>query len=233
MKQFLRPLLLVTVLIPFAGHAQKVNDAQLWENIYMEKTLSKKMVIHLNHEGRITDNISRFNYGYLDLGVTRKMKKYFRLSADYVYVRKKSFDNYIANRHQVYVAGTLRKKIGDLSISDRNMLQMEWQNPFSSVNGKQGELYYRNKVTLRYEGRDVTPYVAAEHYLSLIYSDAYGPQWDRGRYYLGLFYRFSAANAIEGYYMMERHMNVNEPSVNWVIGIGYEHSFYGGFMGKW
>jgi hypothetical protein len=231
MKHLLRWAL---VMMPALAFSQSVNDAQFWENIYLEKNISKKWIIHLNHEGRITDNISRFNYGYLDGGVTWKYKKSIRFSADYVFVRKRYFDGNIANRHQVYGTVTLRKKLGDLFVSDRNMMQWEWQNPFTSVGGRVPELYYRNKLTLRYDKWALSPYVAAEHYFSLVYYDAYGPQFDRGRYYLGAFYALSSVSAIEVYSMMEKHFNVNEPETNWVIGIGFEHAFYsGGLTGKW
>ena len=217
------------------------NDAQLWENIYLEKNIfSKKYIAHINHEGRITENNSQFHYAYLDAGLTYKFKKYLRFSADYVFLYKKTFD--INNtdfrnslRHQVYLDFVVRKKIHKKFIfSDRNMFQWEWDDIYSTPSGNVSQFYYRNKLTVKYDRGTLNPYIATEQYYSMVFYDKYGHQFDRSRYYLGVFYEMDAVNEFEAYYMLERHFNVDFPQNNWVIGIGFSHSFYsGGIMGKW
>src|ERR1051326_2391436 len=230
-------------LLLFCARAIKAqstyNDFQVWENIYLEKNLSKKFVAHLNHEGRITENATQFRYGYADFGVTWKFKKAIRFSADYVLLFKKTFNNEntgLVNsiRHQFYITATLRKKLNKVSLSDRNRLQWEWDDIVASVNGLVPQLYYRNKLTAKYDlGNNFAHYLAMEQYYSFISYDKYGHQFDRGRYYAGLFYQLNAVNELEGYFMMERHYDVNHPQVNWVLGFGFSHAFYGGLMGKW
>src|ERR1051325_3133636 len=238
MKKIITFSLLFFLSVFELGAQKAINDFQVWENIYLEKNLSKKSVAHFNHEGRITENATQFRYAYADFGVTWKFKKAVRFSADYVLLFKKTFNNEntgLTNsiRHQFYVTATFRKKLHKIFLSDRNMLQWEWDDIGTSVNGLVPQLYYRNKLTAKYDLGNLAPYFAVEQYYSFIYYDKYGHQFDRGRYYAGLFYQLNAVNELEGYFMMERHYDVNHPQVNWVVGFGFSHAFYGGLMGKW
>src|SRR4051812_12674451 len=67
----------------------QVKDAAVWENIYVEKSLTAKWNIHLNHEGRINQNVTQFYYGYADVGITYKWNKHVHLMADYVFLEKR------------------------------------------------------------------------------------------------------------------------------------------------
>src|SRR5437764_15138307 len=59
------------------------NDAQLWENIYLSKKISRMFSVTFNEEGRIRNNVSDFNYLYGDFGLLAKLSKRFRASVDY------------------------------------------------------------------------------------------------------------------------------------------------------
>ena len=79
------------LLICCSSHilAQGHDDAQLWQNIYFEKNLTRKFNIHINEEGRLTENYSRPSYIYADIGLTYKAGKYLHLSAAWVPIAKR------------------------------------------------------------------------------------------------------------------------------------------------
>ena len=66
----------------------QLNDAQLWENIYLEKNITKRWLVRMNHEGRISDNITNPNFYYFDIGVNYDYSKHFHFSLAYVIGQK-------------------------------------------------------------------------------------------------------------------------------------------------
>jgi hypothetical protein len=215
-------------------HAQK-NDAAVWENIYLEKQITPRFKIHLNHEGRITENITQFRYGYADFGVSYKFNKNFHTSIDYVFVEKYLDKSGLSYRHQYYISFTYKKKVDPFIIYFRQMFQDQVQDIYSSSLGKLPVYFSRSKVTIKCELNRYTPYIASELYVRL--SEPYsnnpesvsqpnGIHANRVRYFAGFFYELNKMNFVELYYMIEKHFNENDPLTNYVIGIGYAHEFY-------
>ena len=219
-------LVLASILFPMMLLAQ-TNDAQLWENIYIETDITQKFYAHFNHEGRITNNISQFNYGYGDIGLSYKLFKKDHLSLDYVFVIKNYENGKVSYRHQYYAANTFKKKINPFTLYWRIMYQVEYDDVNSTENGKNGDYYIRNKLTIKWKtpGRYI-PYIASELYYNADNDRKFGQQFDRLRTYAGCFYELNKIDMLEAYYLLEKHFQVNDPATNWVIGLGYDHLFY-------
>ncbi len=210
------------------GNYAQINDAALWENIYLEKNICPKINIHLNHEGRITNNITQFHFVYADLGLTYKVNKSFHVSLDYVLIEKKSVnknsEEIFTTGHQYYVALTYKKKIKPFTFSFRQILQGQFENVYSSDKGKVPSNYSRSKITIKYNLNRFTPYVASEIYYKLYNPRIY--QANRYRCFAGTFFQLNKVNEVEVYYLLEKHFNENNPKTNYVIGLGFAHFFY-------
>jgi hypothetical protein len=107
------------------------------------------------------------------------------------------------------------------------MYQQQYQDLYSSDLGRYPENYLRNKLTLKYSFQKYPfyrfePYLASELYYHMDNNNIYGPQFDRLRYFSGVFYSFNKSNKLELYYLIEKNFNINNPPTNYVIGIGYE-----------
>jgi hypothetical protein len=202
-------------------------DAQLWENFYIEKNLSQKICVHFNHEGRITDNISRFGFAYGDGGFSYKVSKELHLSLDYVFVVKKYYDQSISYRHQYYVSATWKQKLKPFVVYFREMFQGEYDDIFSTPTGTVPTWCLRTKVTAKYKNKTrFLPYTACELYYNMDGNNAFGHQFNRLRNYLGTFYSLDGINSLELYYMVEQNFAQPIPTSNWIIGVGFEHTFY-------
>src|SRR4051812_5189455 len=90
----------------------QTKDAAFWENIFLEKKIATNWTLHLNQEGRINQNISRFYYIYGDFGTTYRVNKHIRLMFDYVLAEKKVKSDIWSTRHQFYFAAQFRQKLG-------------------------------------------------------------------------------------------------------------------------
>ena len=211
--------------------SQVVYDAGLWENIYLEKKITSKWNVHLNHEGRVDQNMTRFYYAYADVGITYEFTKHVKVMGDYVFLEKlKNNNDYWSTRHQAYVALVLKQKIGSFAISDRTMFQVQYTDVYSSEHGMLPDYKLRNKLTIKYNNNSrYTYYIASEMYYKV---NSYnkvnlpqGRQIDRMRYFAGVFYELNKMNKIELYYLFENNFNINKPVNKSVIGIGYAHYF--------
>jgi hypothetical protein len=225
-------LFILLLVLNFSSFAQDrpVHDAQIWENISVSKDIFRNYNLHFNHEGRITNNASLFYYAYGDFGLTRILNKHFRITLDYVLVWKQTFTR-TSWRHQWYVAGTFKQKfLKRFQIDVRSMYQKQYQDIYSSDLGRYPDDYLRNKITLKYAFEHYpfyrfSPYLATESYYHLNNNNDYGPEFDRMRYFAGVYYSFSKQQALEFYYLIEKNFNINSPSVNFVTGIGYSFDF--------
>jgi hypothetical protein len=207
------------------GVSAQTKDAELWENLYLEKQLSHNYNIHFNHEGRMTNNISKFNYAYGDFGFTGKLIKNLKYSVDYVLVFKQT-QKRASTRHQWYVDLSYKIKMKPLELNLRSMFQQQVQDIRSSDDGSIPEDYFRNKATLKYQfgvypWYKFEPYMACEVYDFLDSNTKYQPGVNRIRYFMGVFYNVNKKNAIELYYLIENNFNINNPPINYVIGLGY------------
>lgn len=205
------------------------NDAQIWENVSVDKNLFRKWNLHFNHEGRIVDNASRFVYGYADLGLSYKFKKSLKFSADYVIVFKNT-DKRSSVRHQWYLDYTYKHKLGQLEMAWRNMFQQQVQDIYSSDFGAIPDNYLRNKFTFTYNFKkgflyNVKPYLATEFYYRVSNHDKDGYGFKRNRYYVGAFYTINKNAEVELYYLVEKNYNIIDPPTNYIAGIGFSKSF--------
>jgi hypothetical protein len=215
--------------------SSRVNDAALWENICLTKDIAPRWNFRFNHEGRINENMTRFYYAYGDFGISYKWNKHIHIAFDYVFIKKRLLSDFWSTRHQIYAALTLKQKIGPFVFYDRVMPQIQYSDIYSSKKGMVPDYYLRNKVTVKYNNFSrYTYYVAAELYYKLYgyykSSELRVSQFNRVRYFAGAFYELNKANAIELYFLYQRHFNINfsdsyNPSY-YVLGIGYTHSFY-------
>ena len=201
------------------------NDAQLWENISIDKDIFRRWNLNFNHEGRIVDNASRFVYGYGDFGLAFKYSKKFKIAADYVIVFKQT-DKRPSIRHQWYLATTYKIKKKRWELAWREMLQQQVQDIYSSDFGAVPDNYIRSKFTLNYSFKKgamyrIKPYAATELYYRLSNYDKEGPGFKRNRYYLGGYYAFNKKTELELYYMIEKNYNIINPPTNYVFGIGF------------
>lgn len=225
-------ILIVLFFLLIAGYVtSQVNDAGYRQNICLERRITQQWDFHFNYQARINQNITNFYLTYGDFGLRYKLNKHIHLRADYVFAIRKDKDKIWNIRHQAYVALTLKQKIGHFTFSDRIRYQVQYQRVYSSEFGTIPDYRLRNKGTAKYNNNSrYTYYVACEVYYKL--NDYYkakmpeGHQFDRVRYFAGLFYQLNKVNEIELYYLVEKHFNVNNPTTNFVIGVGYSHIFY-------
>lgn len=235
--QMKRYILIILLFVSFKTFAQTYyNDAQLWFNLYLEKTITKKFAIHLNQQDRWTNNISEYKLGYADIGITYKFTKNIKILADYVFTEKKRKEGTFSTRHQYYVALVFKKDIGRWRFSYRNMFQFQYNDPYTSENGYFPYYYDRNKFIVKYFATKRFEFYAAEElYIPLNNQQLIGV--DRSRTFVGMFYNVTKKQQVEFYFMYQAQLQKGDwykqhnyyPDYmlcrDFVFGIGYGISF--------
>lgn len=205
----------------------QISDAQFWENVNVEKVFSPKITARINQESRTTENFSRFSFDYFDFGIKYKINKHIHATLAYVWVEKRMLNDRWSERNQAYLDFTFRKKVKGFLVSDRQMFLWQVKDYFSSRDGHLPDYYLRNKVTIRWDKTfRFQPYVAEEIYYHIYGSNtSLQYHFNRIRYFAGVFYHPNSINEFEAYYLIEHHFSIDNPATNWVIGLGYTHTF--------
>jgi hypothetical protein len=214
------------------------SDAQLWFNLYLEKKLSDKWSAHLNQQDRWNENITQFNFAYADVGFTYKITKNVKILADYVFTQKRRLDDSYGSIHQYYVAMTFKKDIRRWRFMYRQMIQFQFNNPYTAYYALTPFYYDRNKFIVKYElNKRFTFYAAEELYVPLNSPQIKGI--DRNRSFFGLFYTIFRNQQLELYFMHQNRIQNGEwfkqhssyDATNYVLekdfvyGIGYSFDF--------
>lgn len=224
MKRRIKILFFLSVLA-LRSFAQ-MNDAQFWENINIEKNINPRFIVRLNQEGRLTENFTSPSFNYFDIGCMYKAGKHVHLTLAYVWEEKHLYTGIWSMRHQAYTALTLRKSVGDFSFNYRVMTLLQVKDVNTSADGRFPDYYLRNKITVKYDRSfRYCPYIASELYYKINSTEVQAYHFDRVRYFAGMFYRPNKINEFELYYLIEQHMNERNAQRNWVVGLGYTHSF--------
>ena len=220
----------------FASAQRYYNDAQLWFNLYLEKKVTKKFLVHLNQQDRWTNNVSQYELGYADVGITYKFTKNIKILADYVFTEKKRNIGSFSTRHQYYIALVFKKDVGFWRFSYRNMFQFQYNDPYTTKDGFNAYYYDRNKFTIKYFAtKRFDFYVAEELYIPLNNQQLKG--LDRSRSFIGMFYNTTKYQQLEFYFMIQAQLQKGDwykqhnyyPNYmlnhDFVYGIGYSIQF--------
>ena len=228
-----RILILFFVLGYLGGRAQEYyDDAQLWFNLYLEKKVTKRFLVHLNQQDRWVQNVSRFGLAYWDAGATYRFTENVKVLGDYVFAQKRRNRGDYKTRHQLYLAVVLKKDLGRWRFSYRNMLQVQLNSPFTDDMGYIPHYVDRNKFIIRYEATKRLSFYTAEE-LNVPLVNWQPKPLSRSRTFLGMFIDVTRHQQLEFYFMFQAQLQKgnyyeqqkkypdNMLSHTYVYGIGY------------
>lgn len=216
-------LIILIIFFGLPGFGQ-TKDAQLWTSVNFDKKLNNMFSLSVSEELRFTDNISEIGTFFTDLGIAFKLNKNWRLSGNYRFTNKQRLDDSYSKRHRYYFDLVYRNKFEKLTLSLRTRFQAQYADVNSSATGQVPEYYSRNKMSLKYDlNKKYTPYAAAEIFLPL--NGGKGIYIDNVRYSAGLEYSFNKISSLDIFYMIQQEYNKANPETDFVIGLGFNHSF--------
>jgi hypothetical protein len=203
-------------------HAQ-VNDAGLWLTVSAEKKLNNRFKLGMAQEVRWRENYSMIGTIFTDVSIGYKVSKGLNVSANYRLAFRQSLDLEFNNRHRFYFDLSYRQKFNKLILSARSRIQN--QSDFQRNNGEfdRSVLYWRNKLTAKWNLKKIAPYAAFEVYYTL--NNAEKNIVDGLRMAVGVDYNLSKKSTLTPYFLVDKEVQVANPLTSYIVGIEYNYSF--------
>jgi hypothetical protein len=201
------------------------NDAALWTGVELDKSVAKKVFVHLKFQGRLNHNFSHLDYGFVDIGLTYKFSDHLRIASAYVLNTKNSLiGNNWSVRQQWYGNVRLSYKWDRLSVDNRNQLQTDLEDSQSAS----GSWFYRNKSVFKFRlNANWKLYGSYEMYFRLGFRPAHESSIYRTRYSAGLDYKISKASSVQFGFLIQNQQKKKMPDTIYAVTIGFNHSLPG------
>lgn len=182
-----------------------VDDASLWLGVNLEKKLNKNIQLNFTNQIRYDRNLSRYRMGYQDLGIEYRLLKFLYVQGDYKFIHRQLLDESFSLRHQMNLSLLFKKKFGSWLITYKNRWQWQYNDVYSSADGKIPQIVNRNKISLKYQyNKRIKLFGSGE--LNYILKPVQDESWDRYRTSLGLEYQLNRNSSIEAYYTFQRDL---------------------------
>lgn len=199
------------------------NDAGLWLSANVEKKINNGFKILLTEEIRFNENYSQLGAYFTDIGLQYKISKNLNAAFHYRYILRLQPDLFYETRNRFYIDIAYRYKVDKWSFSIRTRFQDQVKKVSLEESYSQPTFYWRNKLTIKYGLKDFTPFVSAEIFNKLY--DSKGNEMDEFRLSAGSEYEFNKKNSINGFFLIDKEINVKNPTTSYVVGIGYTFAF--------
>lgn len=218
-------LLVITVIFGRLSAQEYNDDAALWLTLNAEKKVSERLNLHLGQQVRINNNFADAGQFTTTLGSEYKVRKGIRIAAEYAFRQRRRLDASYSLRHQFFVSVFLRKKVQRFTFVYRNRTQAQYTDWLNSEEGKQPELYNRNKLTVKRElNKKWETYIAGEINLPVFRPERMTV--DRSRLFIGMIYTLSRQLELETYFMLQKRFSyTNQPRRDFIYGITVNYTF--------
>lgn len=198
--------------------AQETNTAW-WPAIKVEKKLTKKMSLTLEHETRYFTDLGEIDRFATALEGDYSITKRWDVALAYVWIYNHNIkeDSY-ANRNRYYFYIRYKQKIGNWSFYIREKFQSTYEDSDAENVKYSPKNVLRSKAEVAYKIKSIslTPYINGQIRNRLNHPTE--NKIDRYRWSLGAEYKFNKQFGVDFYYQRQGELNVKKPDKINIIG---------------
>ena len=199
--------------IPVFSLAQ-TTDFEFWPSAELRYNASKKFRFSIEQQLRLDNGASQFKTTFTEAGLRYRLSRYFRIRANYRFIIR---PNNIHQRISGDVLIRYRKKKFPLRFNYRLRYQVLYRGQ-----GRNPIKYLRNKLAVSYNlSKLVDPFIASELYFRIRNKPN---EFQKYRLDFGLDWRLGKKCNLSTFYRLQKEINVNNPALEHVIGIGYSYT---------
>ncbi len=220
---FLSLFLLITINLE-AQETTVTSDLEMWNNVAISKKIGDRWQISLKEELRFTEDISRFDMFFTDLGLDYKINKHFSAGVNYRFYQNKNSDNDFITQHRLSADINYKQKLDRFTFGYRLQFQNKDEDLLSG--SSENNVYnLRNKISVDYDIKNfkLEPYFQAEIFRK--YETGEESYFNKMRWKLGASYPVTRSSDIELFYIIDNELNQSYPKNVYVVGLGYKFSF--------
>ncbi len=213
-------VMLSCTLLQQTLHAQ-YNDAGLWVSAGAEKKITRKLTASLSSELRFNENWAELGKWNTDLGGEYKLLKEVKVGLFCRFIADRRLDNSYNFKHRYFGDLSIKHKFGKITATYRFRYQAQFRDYNEGDDWTSASKYMRNKVTLKYDMKHrLTPTVYGE-----LWTDLQEHMIDNYRIYGGMAYEINKRHSVEGGYLINRQVNIENPITSYVVALNYQFSF--------
>jgi len=206
----------VILVLGFTNLFAQNQDFQSWNEISVEKKISKKVSLILNQDFRFQNNATLFKDYITVLGGHYKINKYLKIRGSYRFTYSYDVEDLYEYEHRFYGDIILRKKIDRFILGYRARYQLKYTE--FDVNRWH---HIRNRVNIKYNipKSSFLPYAEYECYYSL--NNPIQNTIDRNRYTVGLEYGVNDYLSVYSFYrLLIKREPYKDPYNGYILGLG-------------
>jgi len=220
-------ILSLLLLLPINLEAQETtvtSDLEMWNNIAISKKIGDRWKVSLEEEFRFTEDISRFDIFFTDLGLDYKINKHFSAGVNYRFYQNQNSDGDFVTQHRFSTNINYKQKLDRFTFEYRLQFQNKDED-FLSGNSENNVYNLRNKISVDYDIKNfkLEPYFQAEIFRK--YETGEESYFNKMRWKLGASYPVTRKSDIELFYIIDNELNQSYPKTTYVLGLGYKFSF--------
>ena len=220
------PVLLIITSITVRVGAQEtkvVSDLELWTSIGISKKINEHWTITLEEEFRFTNDISRLDMFFTDLGLKYKFNKHFSAGINYRFYQNKNKEEVFQTQHRLSADFKYKQKINRFTLAYRLRFQNKDEDFFTTESGN--NLYnLRNRLSVDYNINNfkLDPFFDVE--LFRRFENGNDSYFNKIRWTLGIEYPITKKSDVKLFYRIDNELNQTYNEDTYIIGLGYEIS---------
>ena len=203
----------ILFLIPIFSLAQ-TTDFEFWPSAELRYNASKKFRFSVEQELRLDNGASQFKNTFTEAGLRYRISSYIDIRANYRFIVR---PNDTRQRISGDFLARYRKKGFPLRFNYRLRYQVLYRGQ-----GRNPINYFRNKLAVSYNASKlVDPFVEGELYYRIWNKPN---EFQKYRLDVGVDWRLSKKSDLSVFYRLQKEINVNNPALDHVIGMGYSYT---------
>jgi Protein of unknown function (DUF2490) len=221
----IKHLLFCFILLSATGTAYcQDNDLGIWYEMNAAKSLSKKIDLSTSAVIRTFNNGSKIEQGYLEIGASCDINKYFSAAVSYRLIDFFEKDDQYHIRHKWFADLKGSLPVTNFVFSLRLRYEIQMRSYYKHESDRRPEYTGRLKFRGLYRtpGFPVNPYAGIETF-SLVFSDSH-LLVDKIRYTLGAEYKIKKKNSVSAEYLLDRDFSPHIRNMN-IISLSYNLRF--------
>lgn len=208
-------------LHPLISIAQ-VDDIGAWFGVTVQGQLTRRLEASISEQIRFHHDVTEINGMLTDVGIEYSITNKLKAGVHYRFINSNR-DNYYSKRHRVYIDVSWKEKIKFVTFSLRERIQEQFNDYYSSENGKIPTWTLRSKLSAKFDiNKKYAPYLSTEvYYLLDNVEEASGIT--RFRYETGISYDFNRIHSINPFILFQHSRSTGFNDLIYGIMYSYTH----------
>jgi hypothetical protein len=186
-----------------AQSSGQIDDIGLWLGATVQKQITRELEGSLMEEVRFDHDVTTVDAVISDAGLAYSFSKKLKAEFHYRFINSNQ-ENYYSKRHRLYFDVSWKEKIGIATLTLRERLQEQYNDIYSSENGKIPVWTIRSKLAAKFDlNKKYTPYISGEVYYLLDNAKEIDHFVTRLRFETGISYEINRIHSINPYILYQ------------------------------